>query len=141
MFNINRAIAKTTPKQVKWAKIILAVIAVFLIVTDSYFALNEKKGYITYSRLFKEKQAEMLWFTFLFGALMGKIFYNTFTGKNKEEVKGALIVGAIVLGLVAIGNLKLFSFVPLWVELILFIGGFLTAHFLWPQYKKTNTQN
>jgi hypothetical protein len=140
MFNINRAIAKTTPKQVKWAKIILAALAIILIGTDAFFAISDTDGFPTYSWLFKEKQAEMLWFTFSFGALTGKIFYNTFTGKNKEEVKGALIIGAIILGLVAIGNIKLFSSVPVWVELILFTGGILTAHFIWPQYKKTNPQ-
>ena len=137
MFNINRAIAKTTPKQVKRAKIFLAVLAVILILTDGYFAFSDTDGFPTYSWLFKEKQAEMLWFTFLFGVLTGKTFYNTFTHKNKEEVSGALIIGVIVLGLVGIGNIKLFSSVPVWVELILFAGGILSAHFIWPQYKKS----
>ncbi len=137
MLNINKAIAKSTPKQIKRAKISLAVLAIILLITDAFFAINDNDGFPTYSWLFKEKQAEMLWFTFLFGALTGRTYYSTFTGKSKEETKGALIIGTISLGLVAIGNINLFSSVPVWVELILFAGGIVSTHFIWPQHKKS----
>lgn len=133
---IQQAVANTTPKQVKWAKRIIALLAILLAITDAIFAINDNDGLPTYSWLFKHKQSHMLWFTFLFGMLTGKIFYNTFTADSKKETKGALILGAVVLGLVAIGNIWTPGSVAVWIELILFVSGIVSAHFIWPQYRK-----
>jgi hypothetical protein len=133
---IQQAIANSTTKQVKRAKITIALLALILAVTDAIFAMNDNDGLPTYSKLFKDKQSNMLWFTFLFGVLVGKIFYNTFTTKHREETRGVLILGAVVLGLVAVGNIWPTIHVEVWIELILFTGGIFAAHFIWPQYKK-----
>jgi hypothetical protein len=136
MMNIAKAIASTTPRQVKTAKIIVGILALLLIIADGYFAFAEEKGFPTFSKLFKDSQGRLLWFTFLFGCLTGKIFYNRFTPKVKNERTGVLNLLYVVIGLVAIGNTGLFSYISVWVEFFLFIGGIVCAHYFWPQYQR-----
>ena len=79
MLNINRAIANSSPKQRRNAKKFVAALAIILFITDAIFAFKEESGFPTFSKLFKDSEARLLWFTFLFGCLTGKIFYNRFT--------------------------------------------------------------
>jgi predicted branched-subunit amino acid permease len=136
MLNVVKTIANSTPKEIKRAKIIIALLAVVLIITDAYFAFAETRGFPTFSRLFKENQGRLLWFTFLFGCLTGKIFYNRFTPSYKEELNGVLYLAVIVIILSAIGNAGLSDAVPVKVELILFISGVFCAHYFWPQFRR-----
>jgi hypothetical protein len=135
MLNINRTIANSSAKQRKNAKIIVGIIAGILFVADVFFAVKEEEGFPTFSKLFKDNNARLLWFTFLFGCLTGKIFYNRFTNQVKKERKGVLIIGIIVLALIGIGNIGLISDVPVWGEALLFAGGIVCASSIWPQYK------
>jgi hypothetical protein len=136
MINLAKAIASTTPKQVKTAKIIVSILALLLIIADGYFAFAEEKGFPTFSKLFKDRQGHLLWFTFLFGCLTGKIFYNRFTPDIKSERIGVLYLGIVVLMLVVIGNFILAAHIPVLVEFILFTGGIVCAHYFWPQYQR-----
>lgn len=136
MLNIVKTIANSTPKGVKRAKIIIAILAVVLIITDAYFAFAETRGFPTFSKLFKENQGRLLWFTFLFGCLTGKTFYNRFTPTVKEERNGLYYLGVVVIMLSAIGNAGLSDAVPVKVELILFISGVFCAHYFWPQFRR-----
>jgi len=135
MLNINRTIDNSSPKQRKKAKIIVAILAIILFITDAIFAFKEESGFPTFSKLFKDSEARLLWFTFLFGCLVGKIFYNRFTNEVKKERKGVLIIGIIVLALIGIGNIGFISDVPVWAESLLFAGGIVCASAIWPQYK------
>jgi hypothetical protein len=136
MLNINRTIANSSAKQRKNAKIIVGVIAGVLFIADVFFAIKEESGFPTFSKLFKDNNARLLWFTFLFGCLVGKIFYNRFTNQAKKERKGVLILAIIVLALIGVGNIGFIpDNVPVWAEALLFAGGIVCASSLWPQYK------
>jgi hypothetical protein len=138
---IQQAIARTKPRQVKIAKFVIASLAIILAVTDAIFAKDDFDNLETYSWLFKKKQSQMLWFTFLFGVLTGKIFYNKFTSDSKQETRGVLILGGIVLMLIALGKLLgPPQNVDVWVEFMLFTGGILGGHLIWPQYRKENNK-
>lgn len=135
MLNINKTIANTTEKQRKWAKIFVAALAVILAATDAFLAIKESKGFPTFSLLFKCHENHMLWFTFLFGCLTGKIFYNRFTNHKKKEQEGIKLIGIVVAVLIIIGLLLNQAQVEPVIKLLLFVTGILCASRYWPQYK------
>jgi len=135
MLNINKTIANSTEKQRKWAKIFVATLAVILAVADAFFAIKDSKGFPTFSSLFKSHENHMLWFTFLFGCLTGKIFYNRFTHQKKKEQKGIILIGIVVVILITIGLLLKQVHVEPVIKLLLFVTGILCASRYWPQYK------
>ena len=141
MLNINKAIANTTEKQRKWAKIFVAALAVILAATDAFLAIKESKGFPTFSLLFKCHENHMLWFTFLFGCLTGKIFYNRFTNHKKKEQDGIKLIGIVVAILIIIGLLLKQVHVEPVIKLLLFVTGILCASRYWPQYRSPTCRN
>jgi predicted branched-subunit amino acid permease len=124
-------------------KLFLIIIAVVLIVLDVYFAYtsfkpNPNEQFPTFSKLYYNNQGQLLWFTYLFGCLTGKIFYNTYTNIKKQEIKGLSIIGITTLLLFILGKIVNFTNVPSFITLLLLIVGTISANLLWPQYKSIN---
>ncbi len=124
------------------ARTVLLVIAILLIGLDIYFAISthspdERKQYITFSRLYYAYQGHLLWFIFTMGCLVSKIFYNKETEKKWLEVNGIIVILAINLVLVGIGYISKFANnnVPTDVALLIFGAGIFASHYFWPQYK------
>jgi hypothetical protein len=123
-------------KQQLFIKIILASFALLLISVDIFLAYSQRDGAITFSRLFKSNEGKLIWFTFTFGCLVGKVYYNRYTVVPKKERTGLVTIILTTLTLLLIGQLGFAKNLSNIVELIIFIAGLMAAHYLWPQYER-----
>ncbi len=120
-------------------KIFLIIIAALLIILDIYFAYtsfiaDESKQFPTFSKLYYKNQGQLLWFTYIFGLLTGKIFYNTFTTTKKHELRGLIVISITILLLFILGKVVIIENVAGFIALIILISGIISANLLWPQY-------
>jgi drug/metabolite transporter (DMT)-like permease len=129
----------------KGIKYFLVILFCLLLVGDIILAVksnNENFKLPTYSKLFFINKPQMLWFIYVFGCLVGKVFYNRIITRNpKAELKGIAIILTIVLFLYIMGAyvFKLLyqpADIPDKLSFVLFIAGLVSANQLWPQYKK-----
>lgn len=136
LFNIKHK----SDNRIKYIKLFLTLILLTLLVVDIILAIGKtnEKGlqYPTYSKLFYLNKDKMIWFIFMFGCLVSKIFYNRFTIKTSKEMNGIIILLFIALILFIIGRLGVFVAIPDIASLSFFILGIIAAYQLWPQYKK-----
>jgi hypothetical protein len=130
----------------KGIKYFLVGLFTVLLIGDVYLAIKGGEAgfhYPTYSKLFFVNKPQMLWFIYVFGCLVGKIFYNRIISKSpKTELRGIAIILTIVLFLYIMGN-YVFNLlykpidIPDKLSFILFVAGLASANQLWPQYRKS----
>jgi len=115
-------------------KIRLYVLGIFVLLIVGDIILVAVDELPTISAVYKKHEGRFLFGSFLFGALIAKIYFNRPVRNRKEEVIGILILVLIIATYSIIGG----TFVnepPLQLQLLLMVTGGLCGYWLWPQYK------
>ena len=105
-----------------------------MVLIDIVLVTLEGKDYPTFSLVVKTLRHRLIWFTFLYGGLMAKIFYNRKVNNKKKEVTGMLAFFSIVFLLFVIGR-YLETTPSLFLQVSLLLTGGLLAYRVWPQYQ------
>lgn len=129
-----KKILKSHLSEIRTVKIIVAVVLGLMVVIDIVLVILEGKDFPTFSYVVKDLRHRLIWFTFLFGGLVSKIFYNRKVGEMEKEVTGILAYFSIVLLLFVIGR-NLETEPSLFLQILLLVTGGVLAYRAWPQYK------
>ena len=82
----------------------------------------------------KENRSSFIWLTFVFGALVAKVFFNRRTPYRRTEIYG--VIGFLIVSIILffIGIILGDVIVPTWAQLLLLLFGGAYAFTFWPQY-------
>ncbi len=133
MKKLNRFL-KRHLSEIPTIKILLAVLLAVMVLIDIVLVTLEGKDYPTFSYVVKNLRHRLIWFTFLYGGLVSKIFYNRKVGEREKEVTGLLAFFSMVVLLFAIGR-NLETAPSLFLQLLLLVSGGILAYRAWPQYQ------
>ncbi|AKP50892.1 hypothetical protein [Cyclobacterium amurskyense] len=120
--------------EIRTIKIVVAVMLGLMLLIDIVLVTLEGKDYPTFSYVVKNLRHRLIWFTFLYGGLMAKIFYNRKVGEKEKEVTGLLAFFSMVFLLFVIGR-HLETAPSLFLQVILLVTGGIMAYRAWPQYQ------
>lgn len=120
--------------EIRTIKIVVAVMLGLMLLIDIVLVTLEGKDYPTFSYVVKNLRHRLIWFTFLYGGLMAKIFYNRKVGEKEKEVTGLLAFFSMVFLLFVIGR-QLETAPSLFLQVILLVTGGIMAYRAWPQYQ------
>ncbi|WP_163378427.1 hypothetical protein [Cyclobacterium sp. SYSU L10401] len=120
--------------EIRTIKIIVASMLGLMVVIDIVLVTLEGKDFPTFSYVVKDLRHRLIWFTFLFGGLIAKIFFNRKASDKKEEITGMFAFFSMVLLLFVIGR-SLETAPGLFLQLLLLVSGGMLANRAWPQYK------
>ena len=120
--------------EIRTIKIVVAVMLGLMLLIDIVLVTLEGKDYPTFSYVVKDLRHRLIWFTFLYGGLMAKIFYNRKVGEKEKEVTGLLAFFSMVFLLFVIGR-HLETAPSLFLQVILLVTGGIMAYRAWPQYQ------
>lgn len=120
--------------EIRTIKIVVAVMLGLMLLIDIVLVTLEGKDYPTFSYVVKNLRHRLIWFTFLYGGLMAKIFYNRKVGEKEKEVTGLLAFFSMVFLLFVIGR-QLETAPSLFLQIILLVTGGIMAYRAWPQYQ------
>lgn len=129
---------KEHPKGIRTVRIVLASLLGLMIVVDIILVRLNGRGFPTFSAVIDRDQNEFIWFSFLYGGLLAKVFYNRKVKQKDREITGVIAFGSIVLLLYLLGQ-ELNGHVPdlnMWHQLLLLLFGGYLAHRVWPQYER-----
>ncbi|WP_339924812.1 hypothetical protein [uncultured Cyclobacterium sp.] len=121
--------------EIRTIKIIVASMLGLMVLIDIVLVTMEGKDYPTFSLVVKNLRHRLIWFTFLYGGLMAKIFYNRKTSDKKKEVNGLFAFFSLVL-LLFVGGRFLETAPSLLFQLVLLVAGGIMAHWVWPQFQQ-----
>ncbi|MEM9928754.1 MAG: hypothetical protein AAF840_02945 [Bacteroidota bacterium] len=113
------------------------LLVVALIIIDVVLVTDWTK-YPTFSEVVEQERTLLMGFTFLFGGLFAKIYYNQKTSIKGKDKRGVIIFSTLVLLLSFLGFFaKQNGFtVATWQQLVLLISGGVVAYLVWPQFKE-----
>ena len=120
--------------EIRTIKIVVAAMLGLMVLVDIVLVTLEGKDYPTFSYVVKNLRHRLIWFTFLYGGLMAKIFYNRKVGEKEKEVTGLLAFFSMVFLLFVIGR-HLETAPSLFLQVILLVTGGIMAYRAWPQYQ------
>ncbi|MDO6440171.1 hypothetical protein Q4534_22275 [Cyclobacterium sp. 1_MG-2023] len=120
--------------EIRTIKIVVAVLLGLMVVIDIVLVMLEGKDFPTFSLVVKELRHRLIWFTFLYGGLVAKIFYNRKVGEKEKEVTGLLAFFSMVFLLFVIGR-HLETAPSLFLQVLLLLSGGVLAYRAWPQYQ------
>ncbi len=121
-------------RRLKIIKIIIIVALGAMIVIDLILVVS--KEYPTFSQIFLKHRTELIWFNFLYGGLMTKIFFNRKVKEKHWEFSGFLSFMVIVVMLFVLGqNMEIHMNTP--YQIMFLICGAILAYRVWPQYSPT----
>lgn len=112
----------------------VAALLGLMVLIDIVLVAMETKGFPTFSYVVKSLRHQLIWFTFLYGGLVSKIFFNRKVGDKEKEVTGLLAFFSMVLLLFVIGR-NLETAPSLFLQVLLLVSGGLMAYRAWPQYR------
>ena len=104
-----------------------------MVIIDVFLVFNEANGFPTFSKVFKDHRAELIWMNFLYGGLMTKIFFNRTVNLAAKEVWGFSGYLSIMFLVGLLGYLIPEEPHNLVHLAIMFIGGYV-AYRIWPKY-------
>ena len=105
-----------------------------MVIIDVVLVTLEGKEFPTFSLVVKELRHRLIWFTFLYGGLVAKIFYNRKVGEKEKEVTGLMAFFSIVFLLFVIGR-QLETAPSSFLQMVLLLSGGILAYRAWPQYQ------
>ena len=120
--------------EIRTIKIIVAVLLALMVIIDIVLVALETKDFPTFSFVVKTLRHRLIWFTFLYGGLVSKIFYNRKVGEKEKEVTGLLAFFSMVVLLFVIGR-NLETAPGLFLQVLLLVTGGIMAYRAWPQYR------
>lgn len=120
---------------IRMVKIVIAVLLGIMVVADIILVILADKDFPTFSYVVRDYRHKMIWFTFLFGGLVSKIFYNRVASERESEVTGLVAYFSIVVLLFVIGR-QLTSPPTLLLQVLLLVCGGVVAYRAWPQYQR-----
>lgn len=120
--------------EIRTIKIVVAVMLGLMVLIDIVLVMLEGKDYPTFSLVVKNLRHRLIWFTFLYGGLMAKIFYNRRVAERKKEITGLLAFFSIVFFLFVIGR-HMETAPSLLLQVLLLVTGGILANRVWPQYQ------
>ncbi|AEL25304.1 hypothetical protein [Cyclobacterium marinum] len=120
--------------EIRTIKIVIAVLLGLMVIIDVVLVTLEGKEFPTFSLVVKELRHRLIWFTFLYGGLVAKIFYNRKVGEKEKEVTGLMAFFSIVFLLFVIGR-QLETAPSLFLQMVLLLSGGILAYRAWPQYQ------
>jgi peptidoglycan/LPS O-acetylase OafA/YrhL len=120
--------------EIRTIKIIVAVLLALMVIIDIVLGALETKDLPTFSFVVKTLRHRLIWFTFLYGGLVSKIFYNRKVGEKEKEVTGLLAFFSMVVLLFVIGR-NLETAPGLFLQVLLLVTGGIMAYRAWPQYR------
>tara|TARA_R110002074_G_scaffold262323_2_gene434536 strand:+ start:958 stop:1359 length:402 start_codon:yes stop_codon:yes gene_type:complete len=120
--------------EIRTIKIVIAVLLGLMVIIDIVLVTLEGKEFPTFSLVVKELRHRLIWFTFLYGGLVAKIFYNRKVGEKEKEVTGLMAFFSIVFLLFVIGR-QLETAPSLFLQMVLLLSGGILAYRAWPQYQ------
>lgn len=119
-------------KALRWAKLIIACALGLMIVIDIILVRLESRDFPTFSWVVRDHRPTLLWFTFLFGGLVAKIYYNRPISVADKEFTGFAGFMCVAAMLFVLGyNIPSVGF---WDELVVILCGGVVAYRIWPQY-------
>ena len=133
MKNLKRFL-KSHLSDIRIVKIIIASLLGIMLVIDIVLVALEKKDFPSFSYVVRDMRHNLIWFTFLYGGLVSKIFFNRKVGEKEKEVTGLMAYFSMVLLLYCLG--RIITVPPsLLLQLLLLVSGGILAYRAWPQYK------
>jgi hypothetical protein len=120
--------------EIRTIKIIVAVLLGLMVLIDIALVTLEAKDFPTFSYVVKNLRHRLIWFTFLYGGLVSKIFFNRKVGEKEKEVTGLLAFFSMVFLLFVIGR-NLETAPGLFLQVLLLVSGGIMAYRAWPQYQ------
>jgi peptidoglycan/LPS O-acetylase OafA/YrhL len=120
--------------EIRTIKIIVAVLLALMVIIDIVLVALETKDFPTFSFVVKNLRHRLIWFTFLYGGLVSKIFYNRKVDEKEKEVTGLLAFFSMVVLLFVIGR-NLETAPGLYLQVLLLVTGGIMAYRAWPQYR------
>jgi len=120
--------------EIRTIKIIVAVLLALMVIIDIVLVALETKDFPTFSFVVKNLRHRLIWFTFLYGGLVSKIFYNRKVDEKEKEVTGLLAFFSMVVLLFVIGR-NLETAPGLFLQVLLLVTGGFMAYRAWPQYR------
>jgi hypothetical protein len=127
-----RTFLKSQLKTIRIVKVIVASLLAVMILIDVVLVMLEKKNFPTFSWVIRDNRPSLIWFTFLFGGLVAKVFYNRKVRVKESEVTGFLAFTSIVALLFVLG--RLIETTDSWHQLFILVCGGILAYRVWPQY-------
>ncbi|MEX0883174.1 MAG: hypothetical protein WDZ72_06840 [Cyclobacteriaceae bacterium] len=120
--------------EIRTIKIVVATLLGLMVLIDIVLVTLEGKEFPTFSYVVKDLRHRLIWFTFLFGGLVAKIFYNRKVSDRKEEITGMFAFFSIVFLLFVIGR-NLETAPSMFLQVLLLVSGGILAYRAWPQYQ------
>lgn len=125
---------KSHLSEIRTIKIIVAAMLGLMVLIDIVLVALETKDFPTFSYVVKNTRHRLIWFTFLYGGLVSKIFFNRKVGDKEKEITGLLAFFSMVLLLFVIGR-SLEVAPSLFLQVLLLVSGGIMAYRAWPQYR------
>lgn len=125
---------KSHLSEIRTVKIVVASLFALMVLIDIVLVALEGKEFPTFSYVVKHLRHRLIWFTFLYGGLVAKIFYNRKVGEQEKEVTGLLAFFSMVFLLFMIGR-SLEATPSLLLQVLLMVSGGILAYRAWPQYQ------
>ncbi len=133
MKKLNRFL-KRHLSEIRTVKIVVAAMLGLMVFIDIVLVTLEGKDFPTFSYVVKNLRHRLIWFTFLYGGLVAKIFYNRKVGEQEKEATGLLAFFSMVFLLFVIGR-NLETAPSLFLQVLLLVTGGILAYRAWPQYQ------
>lgn len=133
MKKLNRFL-KSHLSEIRTVKIVVAALLGLMVLIDVALVTLEGKDFPTFSYVVKNLRHRLIWFTFLYGGLVAKIFFNRKVGGQEKEVTGLLAFFSMVFLLFMIGR-NLETEPGLSLQVLLLVSGGILAYRAWPQYQ------
>lgn len=119
---------------IRTVRIIVGSLLGLMVIADIVLVALADKDFPTFSYVVRDYRHKMIWFTFLFGGLVSKIFYNRIATEKESEVTGLIAFFSMVFLLFVIGR-QLESPPTLLLQVLLLVCGGILAYRAWPQYQ------
>ena len=125
---------KSHLSEIRTIKIVVSSLLALMVLTDIVLVMLEGKEFPTFSYVVKDLRHRLIWFTFLYGGLVAKIFFNRKVGEQEKEATGLLAFFSMVFLLFVLGR-YLEEAPGLFLQVLLMISGGILAYRAWPQYQ------
>ncbi|SEJ73231.1 hypothetical protein SAMN05192553_11028 [Cyclobacterium xiamenense] len=125
---------KSHLSEIRTIKIVVASLLALMVLIDIVLVMLEGKEFPTFSYVVKNLRHRLIWFTFLYGGLVAKIFFNRKVGEQEKEATGLLAFFSMVFLLFVLGR-NLEGEPSLFLQVLLMISGGILAYRAWPQYQ------
>ncbi|MGQ8335031.1 hypothetical protein ACUNWD_00655 [Sunxiuqinia sp. A32] len=128
-----KAFLQRNRRTIRIIRTIAGILFGLMIIIDIVLVNLEGKGFPTFSKVIRDNRTELIWFSFFYGGLMAKVFFNRRVDIKAKELSGFIAFMMMVILLFALGQLIPVELGTGYQVLLMVCGGVL-AYRVWPQY-------